>query len=88
MNLIILVIYLCMLTLFYIAKWIKHVKKWNLFKLPENDILIDYANGLQPLYSIKWPDVDIVYVTINVQASHWVLGVVHLHRGLYTYMTH
>ncbi|KAL6325150.1 hypothetical protein AAG906_022995 [Vitis piasezkii] len=47
-----------------------------------NDILIDYANGLQPLYSVKWPDVDIVYVPINVRASHWVLGVVHLHRRI------
>eukprot|EP00261_Vitis_vinifera_P028229 XP_010662334.2 PREDICTED: uncharacterized protein LOC104882098 [Vitis vinifera] len=64
------------------ARWIKHGKKWNQFKLPENDILIDYANGLQPLYSVKWPDVDIVYVPINVQASHWVLGVVHLHRRI------
>ena len=63
-------------------KWIKHGKKWNQFKLPENDILIDYANGLQPLYSVKWPDVDIVYVPINVRASHWVLGVVHLHRRI------
>ena len=82
MNLIILVIYLCMLTLFYIAKWIKHVKKWNLFKLPENDILIDYANGSQPLYSVKWPDVDIVYVPINVWTSHQVLGVVHFHQRI------
>ncbi|RVW56744.1 hypothetical protein CK203_095719 [Vitis vinifera] len=64
------------------ARWIKHGKKWNQFKLLENDILIDYANGLQPLYSVKWPDVDIVYVPINVRASHWVLGVVHLHRRI------
>ncbi|RVW77003.1 hypothetical protein CK203_036886 [Vitis vinifera] len=49
------------------ARWIKHGKKWNQFKLPENDILIDYANGLQSLYSVKWPDVDIVYVPINVR---------------------
>ncbi|XP_059593061.1 uncharacterized protein LOC132253833 [Vitis vinifera] len=35
-----------------------------------------------PLYSVKWPDVDIVYVPINVRASHWVLGVVHLHRRI------
>ena len=62
------------------AKWIKHGKKWNQFKLSKNDILIDYANGSQPLYSVKWPDVDIVYVSINVQVSHWVLGVVHLRR--------
>ncbi|KAL6332951.1 hypothetical protein AAG906_019961 [Vitis piasezkii] len=60
------------------ARWIKHGKKWNQFKLPENDILIDYANGSQPLYYVKWPDVDIVYVPINVRARHWVLGVVHL----------
>ncbi|XP_034676988.1 uncharacterized protein LOC117907533 [Vitis riparia] len=64
------------------ARWIKHGKKWNQFKLPENDILIDYTNGLQSLYSVKWPDVDIVYVPINVWASHWVLGVVHLHRRI------
>ncbi|KAL6311662.1 hypothetical protein AAG906_022607 [Vitis piasezkii] len=64
------------------ARWIKHDKKWNQFKLPENDILIDYANGLQPLYSVKWHDVDIVYVPINVRASHWVLGVVHLHQRI------
>ncbi|KAL6330472.1 hypothetical protein AAG906_040402 [Vitis piasezkii] len=31
---------------------------------------------------IKWPDVDIVYVPINVRASHRVLGVVHLHRKI------
>ncbi|RVW57840.1 hypothetical protein CK203_114817 [Vitis vinifera] len=64
------------------ARWIKHGKKWNQFKLPENDILIDDANGLQPLYSVKWPDVNIVYVPINVRSSHWVLGVVHLHRRI------
>ncbi|RVW38123.1 hypothetical protein CK203_091267 [Vitis vinifera] len=52
------------------ARWIKHDKKWNQFKLPNNDILIDYANGSQPLYSIKWPDVDIMHVPINVRASH------------------
>ncbi|KAL6348827.1 hypothetical protein AAG906_033483 [Vitis piasezkii] len=68
------------------VRWIKHGKKWNQFKLPENDILIDYVNGSQPLYSIKWPDVDIVYVPINVWASHWVLGVVHFHqRIIYVY---
>ncbi|KAL6312312.1 hypothetical protein AAG906_004963 [Vitis piasezkii] len=39
-------------------------------QITENDILIDYANGLQPLYFVKWPDVDIVYVPINVRASH------------------
>ena len=71
-----------MLTLFHVAKWIKHDKKGNQFKLLENDILIDYANGLQLLYSVKWPDVDIVYVTINVRVSHWVLGVVHLYRRI------
>ena len=48
------------------------------FKLLENDILIDYANGSQPLYYVKWPDVDTVYVSINVWARQWVLGVVHL----------
>ena len=64
------------------ARWIKHDKKWNQFKLLENDILIDYANGLQPLYYVKWPNVDIVYVAINVRASHWVLGVVHLHQKI------
>ncbi|KAL6350118.1 hypothetical protein AAG906_004056 [Vitis piasezkii] len=43
-----------------------------------NDILSDYANGSQPLYYVKWPDVDIVHVPMNGRASHWVLGVVHL----------
>ncbi|RVW59689.1 hypothetical protein CK203_101032 [Vitis vinifera] len=44
------------------VRWIKYDKKWNQFKLPENDILIDYANGSQPLYYVKWTDVDIVHV--------------------------
>ena len=64
------------------VRWIKYDKKWNQFKLPENDILIDYANGSQPLYYVKWTDVDIVHVPINVRASHWVLGVVHLRRRI------
>ena len=68
------------------AKSIKHGKKWNQFKLPENDILIDYANGSQPLYFVKWPDVDMVFVPINGQGSHQVLGVAHFHqRIIYVY---
>ena len=43
-----------------------------------NDVLIDYANGLHLVPSMKWSEVDIVYVTINVRIMHWVLGVVHL----------
>ncbi|KAL6349597.1 hypothetical protein AAG906_034254 [Vitis piasezkii] len=61
------------------TRWIKHGKKWNQFKLPENDILIDYANGLQPLYSVKWPDVDIVYVPINVRL---VTGIIYVYDSL------
>ena len=64
------------------ARWIKHDKKWNPFKLPNNDILIDYANGLQSLYYVEWSDVDIVYVPINLRTSHWVSGVVHLRRRI------
>ena len=54
----------------------------NPFKLPNNDILIDYANGLQSLYYVEWSDVDIVYVPINLRTSHWVSGVVHLRRRI------
>ena len=43
-----------------------------------DDILIDYVNGLHPIPSMKWSEVDIVYVPINVRSMHWVLGVVHL----------
>ncbi|WJZ86235.1 hypothetical protein VitviT2T_005714 [Vitis vinifera] len=42
------------------------------------DILVDYVNGLHPIPSMKWFEVDIVYVPINVQSMHWVLGVVYL----------
>ncbi|KAL6320171.1 hypothetical protein AAG906_004680 [Vitis piasezkii] len=39
------------------VRCIKHERKWNQFKLLENDILINNANGSQPLYSVKWPSV-------------------------------
>ena len=50
----ILVIYSCILIVFYIAKWIKHDKKWNQFKLPKNDILIDYANVVRHFDIYSW----------------------------------
>ena len=37
---------------------------------------------MQSLYYVKWPDVDIVYVPINIRTSHWVLGVVHIRRRI------
>ena len=46
-----------------------------------NDILVDYVNGLHPIPSMKWSEMDIVYVPINVRSMHWVLGVVHLAQG-------
>ena len=44
MNLMVLVIYSCMLIVFFVARWIKHDGKLNQFKLPKNDIFINYAN--------------------------------------------
>ena len=63
------------------ARWEKHAKKWNQFQMQANDILVDYVNGFHPIPSMKWFEVDIVYVPINVRSMHWVLGVVHLAQG-------
>ena len=60
------------------ARWEKHAKKWKQFQMQAYDILVDYVNGLHPIPSMKWFEVDIVYVPINVQSMHWVLGVVYL----------
>ena len=52
----------------------------------QEDVLIGYANGLYPMPSIKWSEVDIIYVPINIRSMHWVLGVVHLpHRRIFVY---
>ncbi|KAL6318981.1 hypothetical protein AAG906_001454 [Vitis piasezkii] len=63
------------------ARWIKHGKKWNQFKLPRMTSLLIMPMVCASLFS-NGTDVDIVYVPINVRASHWVLGVVHLHRRI------
>ncbi|RVW93841.1 hypothetical protein CK203_028197 [Vitis vinifera] len=34
-----------------------------------NDILVDYVNGFHPIPSMKWFEVDIVYVPINVRTK-------------------
>ncbi|RVW32092.1 hypothetical protein CK203_102403 [Vitis vinifera] len=47
------------------ARWEKHAKKWNKFQMQADDILVDYVNGLHPIPSMKWSEVDIVYVSIN-----------------------
>ncbi|RVW51484.1 hypothetical protein CK203_014467 [Vitis vinifera] len=61
-------------------------KTWNKYILPEDDILIDYAMGLYPKPSLKWFEVDVIYVPINLSNTHWVLGVVHLRsRRIYIY---
>ena len=49
-----------------------------MFQMQADDIFVDYVNGLHPIPSMKWSEVDIVYVPINVQSMHCVLGVVHL----------
>ena len=64
------------------SRWSEHCKKWNQFRLLEDDILVDYAKGYWPLHSLKWFDVDIVYVPINVWDSHFVFGVVHLAQSV------
>ena len=62
------------------------VKKWNQFQMQEDDVLISYANGLYQMPSIKWSEVDIIYVPINIRSVHWVLGVVHLpQRRIFVY---
>ncbi|XP_034705279.1 uncharacterized protein LOC117929162 isoform X2 [Vitis riparia] len=48
------------------ARWEKHAKKWNQFQMQADDILINYVNGLHPILSMKWSEVDIIYVPINV----------------------
>ncbi|WJZ98419.1 hypothetical protein VitviT2T_016943 [Vitis vinifera] len=61
-------------------------KAWNKYILPKDDILIDYAMGLYPRPSLKWSEVDVIYVPINLRNTHWVLGVVHLRsRKIYIY---
>ncbi|RVW41968.1 hypothetical protein CK203_091904 [Vitis vinifera] len=37
-----------------------------------DDILVDYVNRLHPIPSMKWSEVDIVYVPINVRSIHWL----------------
>ncbi|RVX01817.1 hypothetical protein CK203_019549 [Vitis vinifera] len=34
-----------------------------------DDILVDYVNRLHPIPSMKWSEVDIVYVPINVRTK-------------------
>ncbi|KAL6347770.1 hypothetical protein AAG906_026299 [Vitis piasezkii] len=61
-------------------------KTWNKYILPEDDILIDYAMGRYHRPSLKWSEVDVIYVPINLRNTHWVLGVVHLRsRRIYIY---
>ena len=61
-------------------------KTWNKYILLEDDILIDYAMGLYPRPSLKWFEVNVIYVPINLRNTHWVLGVVHLRsRRIYIY---
>ncbi|XP_019078275.1 ubiquitin-like-specific protease ESD4 [Vitis vinifera] len=61
-------------------------KTWNKYILPEDDILIDYAMGLYLRPSLKWSEVDVIHVPINLRNTHWVLGVVHLRsRRIYIY---
>ena len=68
------------------ARWEKHVKKWNQFQMQANDILVDYVNGLHPIPSMKWSEVGIIYVPINVRSMHSVVGVVHLaQRRIFVY---
>ncbi|XP_034698995.1 uncharacterized protein LOC117924483 isoform X3 [Vitis riparia] len=66
--------------------WRMNQKAWNKYILPKDDILIDYAMGLYPKPSLKWSEVDVIYVPINLRNTHWVLGVVHLRsRKIYIY---
>ncbi|RVW75300.1 hypothetical protein CK203_055335 [Vitis vinifera] len=39
-----------------------------MFQMQADDILVDYVNGLHPIPSMKWSEVDIVYVPINVRS--------------------
>ena len=62
------------------------VNKYNQFQMQEDDVLIGYANGLYLMPSIKWSEVNIIYVPINIRSMHWVLGVVHLpQRRIFVY---
>ncbi|RVW33023.1 hypothetical protein CK203_101244 [Vitis vinifera] len=56
-------------------RWEKHAKKWNQFQMQANDILVDYVNGLHPIPSMKWSEMDIVYVPINVRRRAVILRV-------------
>ncbi|RVW62080.1 hypothetical protein CK203_058931 [Vitis vinifera] len=40
-----------------------------MFQMQADDILVDYVNGLHPIPSMKWSEVDIVYVPINVRSA-------------------
>lgn len=60
-------------------------QKWKEFKVPKNDILVNYDKGYQPLHFFPWSDIDIVYVPIHIRTTHWVLGVVHLAQ-IYIYI--
>ena len=63
-----------MFSFIYVAKFSfkmeQTCKKRNQFRLLEDDILINYAKGNRPIHYLKWSDVDIVYVPINVRESH------------------
>ena len=68
------------------ARWEKHVKTWKQFQRQADDILIDYANEFLPIPSMKWFEVDIIYVPINVWIMHWLLKVFHLaQRRIFVY---
>ena len=57
-----------------------------MFQMQADDILVDYVNGLHLIPSMKWSEVDIVYVPINVRSMHWVLGIVHpTQRRIFVY---
>ena len=54
--------------------------------MQENYVLIGYANGLYLMPSIKWFEVDIIYVPINSISMHWILEVVQLpQRRIFVY---
>ena len=60
----------------------KHAKKWN----QTDDILVDCVNGLHLIPSMKWSEVGIIYVPINVRSMHSGVGVVHLaQRRIFVY---
>ncbi|RVW51488.1 hypothetical protein CK203_084022 [Vitis vinifera] len=51
--------------------WRMNQKTWNKYILPEDDILIDYAMGLYLRPSLKWSEVDVIHVPINLRNTHW-----------------